>query len=47
MNWLTGPEADERHARLTGTALVVVAVGLSAWIFYLGAALPNQGPVQD
>jgi hypothetical protein len=47
MNWLTGPEADERHARLTGTALIVVAAGLTAWIFYLGAALPNQGPVQD
>ncbi|MCL2585137.1 MAG: hypothetical protein FWE35_22065 [Streptosporangiales bacterium] len=47
MNWLTGPEADERHARPTGTALLVAALGLTAWIFYLGASLPNQGPVQD
>jgi hypothetical protein len=47
MNWLMGPQADDRHARLTGTALLVVAFGLTAWIFYLGAALPNQGPVQD
>jgi hypothetical protein len=47
MNWLTGPRADERYARLTGTGLLVVALGLTAWIFYLGAALPNQGPAQD
>ena len=47
MNWLIGAEADDRHARLTGTALLAVALGLTAWIFYLGAALPNQGPVQD
>jgi len=47
MNWLMGHRADDRHARLTGTALLVVALGLTAWIFYLGAALPNQGPVQD
>ena len=46
-NWLTGSGADDRYARLTGTALLVVALGLTAWIFYLGAALPNQGPVQD
>jgi hypothetical protein len=43
MNWLTGPGADDRHARLTGTALLIVALGLTAWIFYLGPALPNQG----
>jgi hypothetical protein len=47
MNWLTRSGANDRYARLTGTALLLVAVGLTAWIFYLGAALPNQGPVQD
>jgi hypothetical protein len=46
-NWLTGTGADDRYARQTGTALLVVALGLTAWIFYLGAALPNQGPAQD
>lgn len=47
MNWLTGSRTDDRYARLTGTALLVAALGLTAWIFYLGAALPNQGPAQD
>lgn len=47
MNWLTGSRTDDRYARLTGTALIVAALGLTAWIFYLGAALPNQGPAQD
>jgi hypothetical protein len=47
LSWLNGPQVDDRYARLTGTALLVVALGLTAWIFYLGAALPNQGPVQD
>ena len=47
MNWLAGPGTDGRYARLTGTALVVAALGLTAWVFYLGAALPNQGPAQD
>lgn len=42
-----GPQADDRHARRTGNALLVMALALTAWIFYLGAALPNQGPVQD
>jgi hypothetical protein len=47
MNWLAGIETDHRHARLTGTALLIAALGLTAWIIYLGAALPNQGPAQD
>ena len=47
MKWLAGTEADDRHARLTGTALLVAALALTAWIIYLGAALPNQGPAQD
>lgn len=47
MNWLTGSRTDDWYARLTGTALLVAALGLTAWIFYLGAALPNQGPAQD
>lgn len=42
-----GTEADDRRARSTGTALLIAALGLSAWIIYLGAALPNQGPAQD
>ncbi|MCP2339772.1 hypothetical protein [Actinomadura rupiterrae] len=47
VKWLVGPEVDERRARLTGTALLVAALGLTVWIVYLGSALPDQGPAQD
>jgi hypothetical protein len=47
LKWLTRPGSCDRYARLTGVVLIVVALGLTAWIFYLGAALPNAGPVQD
>ncbi len=47
MSWLAGTGENERHSRLTGTALLVAALGLTAWTVYLGAALPNQGPTQD
>jgi hypothetical protein len=47
LKWLTRPGSCDRYARLTGAVLIVVALGLTGWIFYLGAALPNAGPVQD
>ena len=47
MSWLTRRGSCDRYARLTGAAIIAVALGLAGWIFYLGAALPNAGPVQD
>jgi hypothetical protein len=47
LSWLAGPGRCDRYARRTSTGIVLAALGLVGWIFYLGAALPNQGPAQD
>jgi hypothetical protein len=47
LGWLIRREPSDRWARTTGTGILIGAVGLVCWIFYLGSTLPNSGPAQD
>jgi hypothetical protein len=47
LTWLTNREPCDRWARMTGNGMLIAALGLICWIFYLGATLPNAGPAQD
>jgi hypothetical protein len=47
LTWLLQRERSDRWARITGTGMLITALGLACWSFYLGASLPDAGPAQD